>query len=171
MHKLCKKEQKMGFSRGFCHFLEFGDSDWLDISYDGSPKRFSTCGSGFRSCKINQLCKKWGFPGVSAIFSTLVTQIDSILHMMVVLNVSQHVAVVLGHAQLIDYVWCAWIVQKMAKNWGFPGVSAIFSTLVTQMDSISHMMVVLNVSQHVAVVIGHAWLINYAKCAKIVQKR
>ena len=32
-------------------------------------------------------------------------------------------------------------------------------------------MVVLNVSQHVAVVIGHAWLINYAQCAKIVQKR
>ena len=40
--KLCKKEQKMGFSRGFCHFLDFGDSDWLDIAYDGSPKR---CGS------------------------------------------------------------------------------------------------------------------------------
>ena len=59
----------------------------------------------------------------------------------------------------------------MAKNWGFPGVSAILTTLVTQMDSISHMMVVLNVSQHVAVVIGHAILINYAKCAKIVQKR
>ena len=32
----------MGFSRGSCHFLDFGDSDWLDIAYDGSPKR---CGS------------------------------------------------------------------------------------------------------------------------------
>ena len=52
---------------------------------------------------------------------------------------------------------------KKSKKWGFPGVSAIFSTLVTQTDSISHMMVVLNVSQHVAVVIGHARLINYAK--------
>ena len=47
----------------------------------------------------------------------------------------------------------------------------IFLRLGTQIDSISHMMVVLNVSQHVAVVIGHARLINYAQCAKIVQKR
>ena len=54
---------------------------------------------------------------------------------------------------------CAKKEQKM----GFPGVSAIFSTLVTQIDSISHMMVVLNVSQHAAVVIGHARLINYTK--------
>ena len=59
---------------------------------------------------------------------------------------------------------------KKSKKWGFPGVSATFSTLVTQIDSISHMMVVLNVSQHVVVVIGHARSINYAKCAKIVQK-
>ena len=56
----------------------------------------------------------------------------------------------------------------MAKNWGFPGVSAIFSTLVTQIGSILYMMVVPNVSQHVAVVIGQERLINYAKCAKIV---
>ncbi len=52
---------------------------------------------------------------------------------------------------------------KKSKKWGFLGVSAIFSTLVTQIDSISHMMVVLNVSQLVAVVLGHARLINYAK--------
>ena len=58
----------------------------------------------------------------------------------------------LGHARLINY----------AKKMGFPGVSAIFSTLVTQIDSILHMMVVLNVSQHVAVVLGHAQLIKYA---------
>ena len=94
-------------------FLNFGGSDRLDIAYDGSPKCFSTCDSGYRSCIINQICimckncakksKKWGFLGVSAIFSTSVTQIDSILHKMVVLYVSQHVAVVLGHAQLVKY--------------------------------------------------------------------
>ena len=61
-------------------------------------------------------------------------------------------------------------MQKKSKKWGFPGFSAIFSTLVTQIDSISNMVVVLNVSQHVPVVIGHARLINYAQCAKIVQK-
>ena len=33
---------------------------------------------------------------------------------------------------------------------------AFISTLVARIDSISHMMIVLNVSQHVAVVIGHA---------------
>ena len=54
-------------------------------------------------------------------------------------------------------------MQKKSKKWGFPGVSAIFSTSVTQSDSISHMMVVLNVSQHVAVAIGHERVINYAK--------
>ena len=54
-------------------------------------------------------------------------------------------------------------MQKRAKNGVYKGVSAIFSTLVTQIDSISHMMVVLNVSHHVAVVIGHARLIDYAK--------
>ena len=77
--------------------------------------------------------------------------------MMVVLNVSQHVAVVIGHARLIDY----------AKNGVFQGfleVSAFFSTLVARIDSILHMMVVLNVSQHVAVVIVHdkIWFINYS---------
>ena len=37
----------------FGHFLEFGTSDRLDIAYDGSPKCFSSCGSGFGSCAIN----------------------------------------------------------------------------------------------------------------------
>ena len=48
---------------------------------------------------------------------------------------------------------------------------AIFSILVARIASISHMIVVLNVSQHVAVVLGHAYLIKYAHCAQIVQKR
>ena len=60
--------------------------------------------------------KKWGFPGVSAIFSTLVTQIDSISHMMVVLNVSQHVAVVIGHAEIWKYVILHIDLVNMRKN-------------------------------------------------------
>ena len=50
---------------------------------------------------VHKLCKKeqkWGFPGVSAIFSTLVTQIDSISHRMIVLIVSQHMTMVVVHA-------------------------------------------------------------------------
>ena len=54
-------------------------------------------------------------------------------------------------------------VHKMCKKEQKMRFLAIFLTLVTQIDSISHMMVVLNVSQHVAVAIGHARLINYAK--------
>ena len=38
-----------------------------------------------------------------AFFSTLVAQIDSITHMMVVLNVSHNMIVGKGHAQLIRY--------------------------------------------------------------------
>ena len=62
-------------------------------------------------------------------------------------------------------------VHKLCKKEQKKKFLAIFLTLVTGIDSISHMKVVLNVSQYVVVVIGHAWLISYAQCAKIVQKR
>ena len=51
-----KKEQKMGFSRVFCLFLDFGHSDWPDIAYDGSAKCYSTCGHGYRSYLITYAC-------------------------------------------------------------------------------------------------------------------
>ena len=47
------RAKKTAKNEVFGHFLDLGDSDRLNIAYDGSPKRFSTCGSGFRSCKIN----------------------------------------------------------------------------------------------------------------------
>ena len=37
----------------FGPFLVFGDSDRLEIAYDGSPKCFSSCGSDLGSCIIN----------------------------------------------------------------------------------------------------------------------
>ena len=37
----------------FGPFLVFGDSDRLEIAYDGSPKCFSSCGNDFGSCIIN----------------------------------------------------------------------------------------------------------------------
>ena len=53
VQKLCKKSAK---NEVFGHFLDFGDSDRLDIAYDGSAKRFSTCGHGYWSCIINYVC-------------------------------------------------------------------------------------------------------------------
>ena len=47
---------------------------------------------------------------------------------------------------------------------------AFFSTLLARINSISHNMVVLNVSQHMTVFIGHALLMKYAQCLQIVQK-
>ena len=54
VHKLCKK--KRAKSEVFGLFLDFDGSNRLGITYDGSPKCFSTYGSGLRSCTINQVC-------------------------------------------------------------------------------------------------------------------
>ena len=56
---------------------------------------------------------------------------------------------VIGHARLINY----------AKNGVFQGFLPFSRLLVTQIDSILHKMVVLNVSQHVAVVLGHVQVV------------
>ena len=42
--------------------------------------------------------------------------------------------------------------------------------MVARINSIWHNMVVLNVSQHMTVFIGHALLMKYAQCLQIVQK-
>ena len=47
---------------------------------------------------------------------------------------------------------------KKSKNNFF----AIFLTLVAPIDSVSHMMAVRNIFQHLAVVVGHAQLNRYA---------
>ena len=48
---------KNGFSRGFCHFLNFGDSDGLDIAYDGITKhsQHMAVAIGY-GCIINHVC-------------------------------------------------------------------------------------------------------------------
>ena len=48
VHKLCTLHIGL--------FLDFGGSNRLDIAYCGSPNCFSTCGTGFSSCMINQVC-------------------------------------------------------------------------------------------------------------------
>ena len=65
---------------------------------------------------VHKLCKKEQKMRFLAILSSLGSQIDLVLHILVVLNVSQHVAVVIGHARLINQAQCAKIVQKRAKN-------------------------------------------------------
>ena len=52
---------------------------------------------------VHKLCKKEQKKRFSVIFLTLVARIDSVLHMMTVLNISQHLAGVIGHAQLDMY--------------------------------------------------------------------
>ena len=51
--------------------------------------------------KCAKKCKNIFF----AIFLSLVARIDSVLQMMAVLNISQHLAVVLGHAQLNTWAY------------------------------------------------------------------
>ena len=87
-------------------FLDLGGLDRLDIAYDGSPKCFSTCGSSYRSCIINSVCiicincAKKGKNNFFVIFLSFVALIDSVSHMMTFQNISQHLAVVIGHAHL-----------------------------------------------------------------------
>ena len=88
-------------------FLDFGGSDRLDIAYDDSPKCFSTYGSGLRSCTINQVCimcincaKR---AKISFFVLDSVARIDSVSHMMEVLNISLNLAVAIAHAQLKRY--------------------------------------------------------------------
>ena len=101
-----KKVQKMRFLAIFSSLGSRFDS----IAYDGSPKCFSTHGSGYSSYLTNKACtmcincaKKVQKMRFLAFFSTLMARIDSISHMMIVLNVFQHMAVAQGHAQLIRY--------------------------------------------------------------------
>ena len=52
---------------------------------------------------VHKLCKKEQKMRFLAIFTSLGSRYDLILQVMVALNVSQHVAVVMGHAGLIQY--------------------------------------------------------------------
>jgi len=80
-------------------FFNFGRPDKPYIAYDDNPKCFSTCDAGFSSCihQVYAQCAQIVHKCTLAFFSTLVARIDSILHMMVVLNVSKHVVLVLVH--------------------------------------------------------------------------
>ena len=77
-------------------FLDFGGSDLIRIAYDYSSKCFSTSGAGFSSCinSVHAQCALIVHICTLAFLSILVAWIDSILHIMVVLNVSQHVVLV-----------------------------------------------------------------------------
>ena len=100
-HDNYSKIQKVGFG----HFLGFGLLDQLDIAYCGSTKCFPTSGKVTRSWRTIQKSRKCIFGWSKepkkkflAIFWSLVCWIDLILHIMIVLNVFQHLGVVTGHA-------------------------------------------------------------------------
>ena len=74
-----KNGKKLGFSRGFCHFLNFGDSDGLDIAYDGSPKQQTnkqtnkqqTTNKQKKTLKLNTATKNFLNTDLAALFSLI----------------------------------------------------------------------------------------------------
>ena len=88
----------------FCHFLEFGLLDRLDIAYCDRTKCFLTFGNVTRSWRIIQRSQKCIFEWSKrpkkrflAIFLSLVFWINLILHIVIVLNVLQLSAMLSGH--------------------------------------------------------------------------
>ena len=84
---------------GFGQFLDFGTSDRLDVAYYDSAERFPTYGNITRSWRIIQKTQKCIFEWSKerknmflVIFSSLVCRIDLIMHIVVVLNIFQHSA-------------------------------------------------------------------------------
>ena len=88
----------------FGHFLDLGLLDWLDIAYYGRSKCVPSFGNTTRSWRIIQGSKiifEWSIEPKNkflAIFWSLVCWIDLILHIMIVQNASQRLAMVTGHA-------------------------------------------------------------------------
>ena len=88
----------------FCHFLEFGTSDGLDIEYYDRIKCFPAFDNITRSWRIIQMSQKCIFEWSKepkkrflAYFWSLVSWIDLILHIVIVLNVFQLSATLPGH--------------------------------------------------------------------------
>ena len=86
-------------NEGFDHFLEFALLDRLDIAYCDSTKCVLTFGNVTRSWRIIQTSRKcvieWSKGRKMrflAIFRSLVCWIELILHIMIELNVFQHLA-------------------------------------------------------------------------------
>ena len=118
----------------FGHFLEFGLLDRLDIAYCDSTKCLPTFGNVTRSSWIIQKSLKCIFEWSKepkrrflAIFSSLVCRIDLILHIVVVLNILQHVPTRLGHEGSFKNHRKMFLNDQKSKKRGFWPFSWVWS--------------------------------------------
>ena len=122
----------------FGHFLEFGLLDRLDIADCDSTKCFPTFGNVTRSWRIIQISQisifEWSKrPKMRflAIFLSLVCWIDLIFYIVIVVNVFQHLARLLGHEESFkNYKNAVLNDPKYQKRgfWQFSGVWSVRST-------------------------------------------
>ena len=116
------------------HFLEFGLLDRLDIAYCDSIKCFPTFGNIARSCRIIQKSKKISFEWSKepknrflTIFWSLVFWIDSVLHIVIVLNIFQHLATLPCHDGSFKNPKNAFFNHQKSQKRGFWPFSRVWS--------------------------------------------
>ena len=122
----------------FGHFLEFGLLDQLDIAYCDSTKWSTTFGDVTRSRRIIQRSQisilewsKWPKMRFLAIFLSLVCWIDLILHIVIVLNVYQHSAMLPGQAGSFKNQKNAFLNDPKSQKRGFWPFSGLRSVGLT----------------------------------------
>ena len=118
----------------FCHFLEFGTSDGLDIVYYDSTKCFPAFDNITRSWRIIQMSQKCIFEWSKepkmrflAILWTLVCWIDLILHNVIVINVFQHSTTLPDHEGSFKCHKNAFLNDPKSQKWGFWPFSGLWS--------------------------------------------
>ena len=119
---------------GFGHFHDFCTSKGLDIAYHDSAKCFLTFGYDIAHAGSFKNLKKCIFEWSEepkrrflAIFSSLVCRIDLILHIVVVLNILQHVPTRLGHEGSFKNHRNAFFNNSKSKKRGFWPFSWVWS--------------------------------------------
>ena len=118
----------------FDHFLEFGLLVRLDIAYFDGTKCFLTFGNDTRWWRIIQKSQKCIFEWSKeqktrffVIFLNLVCWINLISHIVIVLNVLQHVARLPGHAGSFKSHKNAFLNDPKSKKRGFWPFSWVWS--------------------------------------------
>ena len=147
--------QKRANNEVFDHFLEFGLLDRLNIAYCDSTKCLPTLGNITRSWKIIQNSQKCFFEWSKgpkkrflAIFWSLVCLI---LHIVILLNVFQLLATLPGHEGSFKGRKNAfWMIQRARKTF-----LAIFWSLDCLIGMILHIVIVLDIFQHLATLPCH----------------
>ena len=124
--------------RGFWPFSWVWSVESIDVAYCDSNKCFPTFGNVIRSCRIIQGSQKCIFEWSKepkkrflALFCSLVCWIDLILHIVIVLNVFQLLAMLPGHEESFKDRKNAFLNDPKAQKlgfWPFFGVWCVRST-------------------------------------------